>query len=57
MSTRLFSEFERTDGSLSGNAESSYQFLNRVERPAREVVRDTLDIWFKAPSLFESVSL
>lgn len=43
---RIFDDFERTDPTPAGDAESSYHFLNRAARPDWELVRNLVDEWF-----------
>jgi hypothetical protein len=42
----LFDEVERTDASPAGYEEDSFSFLNRVDQPYWQPVRDELERWY-----------
>src|SRR3977135_583087 len=44
---KLFDERDRSDSGPIRFSESTYQFLNRVDRPAWGRVRSLLDQWFR----------
>src|SRR3712207_6477951 len=43
---RLFDDIERRDNSPSAYSEDTFTFLNRVEGPVWQRIRDTLEAWF-----------
>jgi hypothetical protein len=46
MRVRLFDEFERTDPSPRGYEEDTFSFLNRVDQPFWQEIRDELERWY-----------
>jgi hypothetical protein len=42
----LFDEFDRTDNSPAKFRESTYDYLNRADRPEVARIRDVLEDWF-----------
>jgi hypothetical protein len=46
MKVRLFDEFERTDPSPRGYEENTFSFLNRVDQPFWQRIRDELERWY-----------
>lgn len=46
MKVTLFDDVERTDASPAGYEENSFSFLNRVDQPYWERVRDELERWY-----------
>jgi hypothetical protein len=46
MRVTLFDEFERTDASPAGYEEDTFSFLNRVDQPFWQRVRDELERWY-----------
>src|SRR3954447_20470144 len=46
MTTKLFDEFERTNPRPRGHEESVFSFLNRVDQPFWQRIRDELERWY-----------
>jgi hypothetical protein len=46
MSAKLFDDFQRTDPSPSGHQESRFDFLNRVDQPFWQRIREELERWY-----------
>jgi hypothetical protein len=46
MALRLFDEFERTDPSPARPGEDSFSFMNRVDQPFWQRIREELERWF-----------
>jgi hypothetical protein len=46
MTEKLFDDFQRTDPSPGGHQESRFDFLNRVNQPFWERIREELDRWY-----------